>query len=125
MARKVLVVDDETEVVKSLKRILEGKGYQVETAFDGVEAVKQALTVKPDIILLDIMMPKRDGFSVLAELRNTEATKNIPIVMLSAKGEISSLEEARFSGATDYIIKPFDVEELLKFIKKYIILSAE
>lgn len=122
---RILVIDDELEVVDLLKKRLEKADYQVVTATDGPQGFKKAVEQKPDLILLDIIMPEVDGLTVLRQLKAEEATSNIPVVMVTAKGMTDSIFEARKYGATDYIIKPFQWDELLKFIKRYLGLYAK
>ncbi|KPK99198.1 MAG: hypothetical protein AMJ95_00115 [Omnitrophica WOR_2 bacterium SM23_72] len=122
---RILVIDDEVEVVDLLKKRLEKAGYQVVTATDGPQGFKVAVDEKPDLILLDIIMPDVDGLTVLRQLKAQESTSNIPVVMVSAKSMTDSIFEARKYGATDYIIKPFQWDELLKFVKRYLRLYAK
>jgi len=119
---KILVIDDEPEVVELLKKRLERIGYQVITATDGMGGFKKACEQKPDLILLDIIMPEVDGLTVLRRLRAEEATCEIPVIMVTAKGRTDSIFEAQRYRATDYIIKPFEWSELLKLIKRYLFL---
>jgi len=116
---KILVVDDEPEVVAMIKKRLEKSGYVIFTGSDGDQCVAQAHAQKPDLILLDIMMPTRDGFNALRELKKDEATRRIPVVMLSGRGETQALFEGEKYGAIDYFFKPCDWQELLKYIRKY------
>lgn len=118
----ILVIDDEPEVVGLLKKRLEKTGYKVITAIDGMEGFKKACEKKPDLILLDIIMPRVDGLDILRRLRAEESTCEIPVVMVTAKGRTDSIFEAQTYGATDYIIKPFQWSELLRFIKRYLVL---
>ena len=94
-------------------------GYSVITALDGQEGLKAAAQQLPDLILLDIMMPRKDGMSMLRDLQVDDKTRGIPVIMVTAKGENSSVFEGRDCGATDYIIKPIDFEQLLKYIRRY------
>lgn len=117
---RLLAIDDEPDVIEFLKRRLERSGYEVITAGDGAEGLQSAMTNKPDLILLDILMPKMDGLTVLRKLRAEDSTCRIPVILITAKGEMGSIFEAKKYGATDYIIKPFQWSELLKFIKRYL-----
>ena len=114
MKNKILVVDDERPIANIIKYNLEKEKFQVETALDGVEALKKAKEFKPELILLDVMLPKKNGFDVLKEIR-TEYT--MPVIMLTAKEEegdkISGLE----MGADDYITKPFSMKEVIARVK--------
>jgi len=122
--KRILVIDDELEVVTRLKNILTSHGYLAITALDGIEGLQKALDEIPDLILLDIVMPKKSGFKMLAELKNYEKTKDIPVILVSAKSETSSLNEGARFRATDYIIKPIIVEDLLKYVAKYLKIAS-
>ena len=111
---KILVVDDEKLLVKGLKFNLEQEGYQVITAFDGEEAIRLAHDESIDIILLDLMLPKVDGFTVCRKIRNFS---NVPIIMLTAKSEDVDKILGLEYGADDYITKPFNVREVEARIK--------
>ncbi|MDP3386641.1 MAG: response regulator [Eubacteriales bacterium] len=114
MSEKILVVDDERPIANILKYNLEKEGFEVYTAFDGEEAIHTALDVKPDLILLDIMLPLKNGFDVLKELR-TQMT--MPVIMLTAKEEESDKIMGLDYGADDYITKPFSMKEVIARIK--------
>lgn len=111
---KVLIVDDEKLLVKGIKFNLEQEGYQVITAFDGEEAVRLAHDDSIDIILLDIMLPKMDGFTAC---RNIRSFSNVPIIMLTAKSEDIDKILGLEYGADDYITKPFNIREVTARIK--------
>ncbi|NLY43333.1 MAG: response regulator transcription factor [Clostridiaceae bacterium] len=114
MSIKVLVVDDEKPIVDILKFNLKKEGYTVIEAFDGEEAIKKALDENPDIILLDVMLPKMDGFAVCKKLREKIST---PILMLTAREEEVDKVLGLELGADDYITKPFSVRELMARVK--------
>ncbi|MDK2801028.1 MAG: two-component system, OmpR family, response regulator VicR [Clostridiales bacterium] len=114
MNRKILVVDDEKPIVDILKFNLKKEGYTVVEAYDGEEAVKKALHENPDLILLDIMLPKMDGFAVCKKLREKIST---PILMLTAREEEVDKVLGLELGADDYITKPFSVRELMARVK--------
>ena len=116
--KKILIADDRSEVVELVKVTLEGKGYQSIDASDGREALEKIKREKPDLVLLDIVMPKMDGFEVLSKLRKDPKTKDIPIIMLTAKGQKLDQEKGKELGATGYIIKPFSPSALLKRIEE-------
>ena len=117
---RILVVDDEPDIVLMIRMILEAKGFAVITASDGEEGLQKAIAEKPDLILLDIIMPKKDGFKMLSEIKKDDSVRDIPVILLTAKGETSSLFEAKRFGATDYIIKPVMAQDLLKYIGRYL-----
>jgi len=99
--------------------MLENKGYQVITSLTGNDGLSKAKEEKPDLILLDIVLPDKDGLEVLRELRGDSSTVEIPVVMLSSKSEMSFLWESKKLGAQDYIIKGSNEEEILKVVKRY------
>jgi len=114
MKNKILVVDDERPIANIIKYNLEKENFQVETAFDGVEALKKAKEFKPELILLDVMLPKKNGFDVLKEIR-TEYT--MPVIMLTAKEEEGDKITGLEIGADDYITKPFSMKEVIARVK--------
>jgi DNA-binding response OmpR family regulator len=111
--KKILVVDDEDDILHFLELVLREKGYQVITATGGHEALTQAQIERPDLVLLDIMMPQMDGWEVLKLLRVDEETAHIPVAMLSARTEAKDRVQGLQEGAVDYICKPFSLQELL------------
>ena len=114
----VLVVDDYAENVELLKELLTASGYEVTTAYDGEEALKKVDRRKPDLILLDIMMPKMDGYQVCEALRYKEETKEIPIIFVTAKTEVKDWTHAIFNvGVNSYITKPINPKKLLDKVK--------
>jgi len=115
----ILLVDDEEDLVVFVKIRLERAGYKVLVAYDGLQALEKVQEV-PDLILLDIMMPEMDGFEALRQLKNKHETRYIPVIMLTAKGAAGDIFKSQELGATDYIIKPFEIPQLLELIKKYL-----
>jgi CheY-like chemotaxis protein len=115
--RKVLVVDDEDEVRASIGEFLQGHGYAVCEAADGEEALAKTFTEKPDMILLDLRLPKVDGYQVCQTLKGNPITSNVPIIMITALTATPDKVKGIEYGADDYIDKPFDLEELLARIK--------
>ena len=114
MGKKVLVVDDEKLIVKGLRFSLEQDGMEVDCAYDGEEAINIAQSIKPDLILLDLMLPKVDGFNVCKELRKTLIC---PIIMLTAKEEVVDKIIGLELGADDYMTKPFSIREVIARVK--------
>ena len=112
--KTVLLVDDDPVILKLLQVNFEMEGYTVMTAADGVEGLEKARAERPDIVLLDIMMPRMDGLQVTQALKGDDATKDIPIILLSAKAQASDIQAGRDMGADDYLTKPFDPLELLE-----------
>ncbi|NQW19533.1 MAG: response regulator [Chloroflexi bacterium] len=104
---KILVVDDSSDIRLLLSRTLKAGGYTVSEATDGDEVLAATLSYEPDMILLDVAMPRVDGFKALALLKRDPRTKKIPVIMVTAKGHPSDLETARSLGALDYINKPW------------------
>jgi DNA-binding response OmpR family regulator len=111
--KKILVVDDEDDILHFLELVLKEHGYSVVTATGGQDALTQAQIEKPDLVLLDIMMPQMDGWEVLKLLRVDEETSHIPVAMLSARTEARDRVQGLQEGAVDYICKPFSLQELL------------
>lgn len=114
MAR-ILIVEDEVPMRTALQDCLQSEGYRVLTAADGEIGLKRAVDEKPDLILLDVMMPKLDGFTVAAELRKLGHV--VPILMLTAKGMVQDRVAGLDAGADDYLVKPFSLEELLARVR--------
>lgn len=112
--KKILIVDDEEDIQKMLKVRLGQEDYIIVTANDGDQGVKMAEAELPDLILLDIMMPKMDGYSCLKEIRRLPKTKNIPVVMLSGKEEEKVRDLFAFQKISGYIEKPFELDEVVK-----------
>ncbi|MCX7902982.1 MAG: response regulator transcription factor [Caloramator sp.] len=114
---KILLIDDELHIIELLKYNLETNGYKVFYALNGREGLKLAVEKKPDLILLDVMLPEMDGFDVCKEIKKNEIISNIPIIMLTAKSEEFDKILGLELGADDYITKPFSVRELLARVK--------
>ena len=122
MASTVLVVDDEKNIVQLARLYLNKEGYEVESAYDGLEALKMAKSVRPDLIILDLMMPEMDGLEVCRELRKTS---NVPIIMLTAKGDDIDRIVGLEIGADDYMTKPFNPRELVARVKAVLRRTAQ
>ena len=120
MKKKILIIDDEKDILELLEDLLSLKGYDVITALNGVEGIEKAIRERPDLILLDIMMPGINGFKVLSSLKEQKEVAYKGIIMLSAMGDSDSLIKAQELGSDDYIIKPFEIKELLEIIEKYV-----
>jgi DNA-binding response OmpR family regulator len=108
---RILIIEDEVPMRTALQDVLAGEGYRVLTAADGEIGLRRAVDEKPDLILLDIMMPKLDGFALCAELRRLFIP--VPVLMLTAKGQVADRVTGLDAGADDYMVKPFSTEELL------------
>ncbi|MFA5113626.1 MAG: response regulator [Candidatus Margulisiibacteriota bacterium] len=120
MAKKVLIVEDYPATSKMIAEILEMEGYQAVIAADGLLGVEKALSEKPDLILLDIMLPGIDGLEVCSRLRANEQTKDIPVIMVSVKASDEDVKTGLGKGANGYISKPFDPFKLLEVVKKHL-----
>lgn len=121
---KILVVDDEPDTLIPLTRALEADNYIVIGAADGAEALEKVTAETPDLILLDLMLPKVNGYEVCMKLKEDSLTRHIPIIMLSAKGEIKDKVLGIEIGAEDYVTKPFDLLELKTRIRALLRRSA-
>jgi|SRR5271157_1189418 len=116
---KIMVIDDEPDLVEVVKLILESDGYQVVTANGGQEALEKMGKEMPDLVLLDIIMPRMDGWEVFSRIRSDQKTKDIPVIMLTAKDQrIDKLIGLHVVRVDDYITKPFGRSELLASIKR-------
>lgn len=120
MKPTILVADDEPSIVLSLQVLLQKAGYEVRVARNGEEAIQAVQAAKPDLILLDAMMPKRDGFDVCQSLRADPALADMPIIMLTAKSRDVERQKGMALGATDYITKPFSTRDLVATVRKYV-----
>ena len=119
-SKTVLMVDDSPTEMKLMKQALSGKGYNLLTAVDGEEALQKALQLKPDLVLLDIILPKRNGFQVCRQLKTTPETGAIKIILVSSKSQDTDRFWGLKQGADDYLTKPFSEDDLLKAVGKYI-----
>jgi len=113
---KILVVDDEQDIVTIIGKVLKKSGYEVTTANDGLECIKKVETEPPDLILLDNMMPNMDGQAVLSKLKASKKTADIPVIMVTALADQEHITGAQKAGAVEYIVKPFGYEVLLEKI---------
>lgn len=115
--RKILLVDDSETVLLMERMILKKEPYQLITAKNGMEGVEKALETKPDLILMDVVMPEMNGFEAVRWLRERDATRSVPIVMVTTQAEADSMEAGYESGCSDYITKPIDSTELLTKVR--------
>ena len=113
---KVLIVDDEVHIIKLITYKLRGAGYDIASAADGVEALQAARAQRPDLILLDVMMPRMDGFQTLEALKGDPATRDIPVFLLTVKSREVDRQRGWQLGCDDYITKPFSPHKLLERI---------
>jgi DNA-binding response OmpR family regulator len=114
---KILVVDDEEYIQHILNFSFGAEGYEVSTASDGDEAIKKARQEHPDVIVLDIMMPNMDGYQTCKKLKGDPQTKNIPVILLTAKGRDVDRKLGREAGADDYVVKPFSPGRLIERVE--------
>jgi len=116
--KKLLVVDDENMISEPLAEKFKDEGFEVETAADGEEGLKKALEIIPDIILLDVVMPKMNGLEMLSKLRKDEKGKNIKVIVFTNVNEIEKIEEAVKDGASEYLVKvEWSLDDLVKKVK--------
>jgi len=118
MPKKILAVDDEKHIVRLVQVNLQRAGYEVVTANDGREALEKVATERPDLVVLDVMMPYMDGFEVLRNLRANPETRELPVIMLTAKAQDADVFKGWQSGVDAYLTKPFNPMELLSFVKR-------
>ncbi len=114
---KILIVDDEPDLVQTIQDRLEMNGYTVTTAGNGKEGLEKTLREKPDIVLLDVIMPIMDGLEMLAALRKHPESKDCAVIMLTARSQRQDIVQARTCGIEDYIVKPFELSELIEKIE--------
>ncbi len=118
---KILLAEDDKFIQRAYKDGIEHKGLDVIVASDGVEALDMAKEESPDLILLDLIMPKKNGFDVLKEIKNDESLKDIPVIVLSNLGQDSDVSECKKNGASEYLIKSdYSISEIVSKINKYI-----
>lgn len=118
--KKLLLVDDSATILMIEKTILKGEPYTLITATDGQEAVDKAVAELPDLILMDVVMPKKSGFEVCVELRHIEATRSIPIILVTTRGEPVNVETGYEAGCNDYLTKPLSKQDLLEKVRNHV-----
>jgi len=117
--KKILFIEDEFALQKTFRDVLEKEGYQMISALDGESGLNLAKSQKPDLILLDLILPKKDGFEVLKELKKDESTKEIPVIVLTNLEDIESVEKAIELGANTYLVKAqYTLNEVIQKVKK-------
>lgn len=118
MKAKILIADDEPNIVISLEYLMKREGYDVIVARDGVQALAAVIRERPDLVLLDVMMPLMSGFDVCQQVRSTPEVKDTPIVMLTAKGRDTDVAKGMAMGATAYMAKPFSTKEIAAKVRE-------
>jgi len=124
MSKRILVVDDEMYIVNILDFSLDSEGFEVVNAANGEEALRRAVEVMPDLIILDIMMPKIDGFEVCRALKAKDETKDIPIILLTAKDRDADRKKGEEVGADGYMTKPFSPTRLVDYVRELLAASS-
>jgi len=117
MGNKILIADDEQNIVISLEFLMKREGFDVSIAVDGEEAIDKIRSEKPDLVLLDVMMPKKSGFEVCQEIKSDPALKSVLILMLTAKGRDTEVAKGLALGADAYMTKPFSTKELVERVR--------
>lgn len=118
--KRILIVEDTNTIVMVEKLMLSDKNFDIDTARNGVEGLMKVQSVKPDLVLLDIMMPEMDGIEMCRQLKSNPETKSIPVVMVTTKGEPDKVEQAFIAGCDDYVTKPIDKVELRSKVMKHL-----
>jgi len=121
---KILIIDDEASIIESLKTLLLRENYQIYSAFDGEEAIRKVTEIKPDLILLDLVLPKIGGIQVCRKIKSNPATQNIPIIIITGRDGIEERIEGLKSGANDFLTKPLETTELLLRIRSLLELKS-
>ncbi len=120
MTRTILVVDDSPSELKLMQSALEGSGYQILTASDGDQALAQAEQHKPDLIVLDVVLPKKNGFQVCRQIKSAPGTKAIKVILVTSKNQESDRFWGMKQGADEYLIKPFQPKDLLASVQRHL-----
>ena len=118
--KKILLVDDSNTALMMEKLVFQAHPYELIIARNGEEGIAKALAERPDLILMDLVMPKMDGLTAVKKLREHDATKSIPVIMVTTRGEAANMEIAFRNGATDYVIKPVNGAELLLKVRSLV-----
>jgi DNA-binding response OmpR family regulator len=123
MGERILIADDEPNIVVSLEYLMKREGFEVTVANDGEAALKAVASLRPDLILLDIMLPKKDGFEVCQQIRANPEWRGVKVVMLTAKGRDTEVTKGLALGADAYVTKPFSTKDLVAQVRKLLGLS--
>ena len=120
MSKRILIADDETDIVETLQFMLEVEGFECLTAYNGEDALNLAKREMPDLLILDVMMPKINGYKVCRLLKFDAKYKNIPILMVTARSQEEDKMISEETGADEYITKPFEINDVVEKVKKYL-----
>jgi len=121
MAKKILFIEDEPHLQKAVGEVLKQEGFKILSAFDGEEGLKSAKKEKPNLILLDLILPKKDGFEVLSELKADKKLQDIPVIILTNLEGTGDIEKALGLGATTYLVKAnYELEDIIKKIRDFL-----
>ncbi|MDD3436232.1 MAG: response regulator [Candidatus Gastranaerophilales bacterium] len=123
--KKVLIVDDEQDIVESLQFVLEAAGFKCYCAYNGEDGLSLAREILPDLIILDVMMPKINGFKICRLLKYDNKYKNIPILMVTARSQVEDKMIGEETGVDEYITKPFELDEIVKKVEGYLKVSSK
>ncbi len=118
MGKHVLLIEDEPNIIEAITYLLRQDGWSVTAQSDGARAIEMVRTTEPDLLILDVMLPGKSGFEILQELRATDDTSDLPILMLTAKGQARDREEAAVFGASSFMTKPFSNADMLKAVRE-------
>ena len=118
--KKILIVDDEKDIVETLSFMLKAKGFECICAYDGEEGLNLAKNINPDLVILDVMMPKINGYKICRLLKFDNKYKNIPIIMITARSQDEDKIIGEETGADEYITKPFNVDDVVAKVKSYL-----
>ncbi|MDA0372741.1 MAG: response regulator [Planctomycetota bacterium] len=119
MERTVLIIEDEKLIIVSTQMVLEAAGFRVESAVNGEEGIQKAKSLRPDLVLLDIMMPGIDGWETLTRLKRDPETSGIPVIIFTAREHARGHQKSSEMGAADYFRKPFEPDELIELVEKH------
>lgn len=125
MSKSVLLVEDEPNIIEAISFLLERDGWTVRIHSQGTDAIEAVERVSPDVVILDVMLPGRSGFDILRDLRNKDATRDLPILMLTARGQTKDRELAESYGVSHFMTKPFSNEEMLCKVRELYAASVD
>jgi len=117
MGKRVLLIEDEPNIIEAVRFILSRDGWHVDTHSDGATAMAAVTHRMPDVVILDAMLPNRSGYEILRDLRDHEDTQNLPVLMLTARGQTKDRERAEEAGVSDYMTKPFSNADVLERVR--------